>query len=94
MPEANESKLEVLETAMKAVRERGDYYGPPAEHFARTIGAINALLGHKFSQQLEPADWAVMMMCDKLARHQHRPKIDNLVDVAGYAGCMNACGSI
>jgi hypothetical protein len=91
--DANELKLEVLETAAQAVRERGDSYGPPAEHFARTVGAINAILGHKLNEPLTPADWGVMMICDKLARHQHRPKVDNLVDVAGYAGCMNACGA-
>ena len=89
---ANTMKLEVLEAAVEAVKERGEYYGPPGEHFARTVGAINAIMGHKLKVPLTASDWGVMMICDKLARNQHRPKVDNLVDVAGYAGCMNACG--
>jgi len=78
-----------LETALAAVRERHGNYGPPADHFSRTVGLVNALLGDKLRQPLTVADWAQVMICDKLARHQgpgkHR---DNPVDIAGYAACL------
>lgn len=73
--------LEVVEIT----NERGKYYGPPAQHFARTVGMINALYGTSF----RPEDWAKFMILDKLARDAERPKGDNCKDIAGYAGCLH-----
>lgn len=73
--------LEVVEIT----NERGKYYGPPAQHFARTVGMINALYGTSF----KPEDWAKFMIIDKLARDAERPKGDNCKDIAGYAGCLH-----
>jgi hypothetical protein len=78
----------LLLDAAAAVRERGESYGDPQTHFARTVGAINAILAHKLREPLTPADWGICMILDKCAREQHSPKRDNMTDVAGYAGCV------
>ena len=78
----------LLLDAAAAVRERGESYGDPQTHFARTVGAINAVLKHKLREPLTPADWGICMILDKCAREQHSPKRDNMTDVAGYAGCV------
>ena len=78
----------MLEQTIEAVKNRGKYYGPPGEHFARTVGAINALFSAKLKEPLTEADWAQFMIIDKLAREQERAKPDNAVDMAGYAACL------
>lgn len=90
---ANRMKAEIISEAAKIVQDRGDSYGPPAEHFGRTIGAINAIFAGKLREPLTPADWAMFMIIDKLARQQERGKYDNLLDVIGYAACAHACGA-
>lgn len=82
-------KTEILEQAIRTTRERGEHYGPPSEHFARTVGMINALIGHKLREPLTPADWATFMILDKLSRDQARPKVDNDLDGIGYFACRH-----
>ena len=77
-------RQQLLLECVDIVAERGRYYGPPAAHFARTVGMINALYGTNF----KPEDWAKMMILDKLARDMERPKDDNCKDIAGYAACL------
>ena len=84
-------KEALLNEAIDAVSLRGQTYGSANHHFARTIGAINAMFKHKFNEDLTPSDWAMMMMIDKIAREQHTPKRDNAVDIAGYAACLAQC---
>lgn len=79
---------QLLLDAATAVRERGEAYGKPSEHFARTVGAVNAVFAHKLREPLTPADWGIVMILDKCAREQHSPKRDNMVDAAGYAACV------
>jgi hypothetical protein len=81
----------LLDETARTIRQRRQTYGPAAEHFARTVGAINAIMGHKLREPLTVADWAQIMILDKLARHQERPHHDNLVDTAGYAACWAEC---
>lgn len=78
----------LLLDAAAATRERGLSYGSPRDHFARTVGAINAIFAHKVREPLTPADWGMFMVLDKLAREQNLPKRDNMTDVAGYAACV------
>jgi len=78
----------LLLDAAAATRERGASYGSPRDHFARTVGAINAIFAHKLCEPLTPADWGMFMVLDKLAREQHAPKRDNMIDAAGYAACV------
>lgn len=83
----------LLEAAIRITNDRRSNYGPPLEHFARTVGMVNALFAHKLREPLTVADWAAIMLCDKLARHQGTtPTIDTIVDLAGYAACMYECG--
>jgi hypothetical protein len=80
---------ELLDTATRTVRQRRSTYGPPAEHFAKTVAAVNAIFGHKLLAPLTIADWAQIMILDKLARHQGKAKSsDTPVDLAGYAACL------
>lgn len=83
------AKEEILRDAIKTTRERGESYGPPAEHFARTVGMINALFARKLREPLTPADWATFMILDKLSRDQERPKRDNDLDGIGYFACRH-----
>lgn len=77
-------RAQMLRRAADVTIERGQAYGPPSQHFARTVGLINALYGTSF----KPEDWGKMIMLDKLARDWETPKDDNLVDIAGYAACI------
>ena len=80
---------ELLETATEVIRQRRQTYGPPREHFAKTVAAVNAIFSHKFREPLTEADWAQIMILDKLARHQGASKsADTPVDLAGYAACL------
>lgn len=88
-PDEPSQAVMTLETALAAVRQRHGNYGPPGEHFARTVGLVNALLQTKLREPLTTADWAQIMICDKLARHQGPGRHDdNPVDIAGYAACL------
>lgn len=82
---------QLLDTAKRTIQERRQTYGPASEHFRRTVGAINAVFASKLREPLTVADWAQIMILDKLARHQEKPHHDNLVDTAGYAACWAEC---
>lgn len=82
---------QLLNESIQAVRDRRQNYGDPSAHFARTVGAINAIFAHKLREPLTEDDWAQIMILDKLSRHQGRPIDDNPRDVAGYAGCWWEC---
>lgn len=79
----------LLETARETVRARRKTYGPCTEHFARTVGAINAIFSHKLREPFTSAEWAQVMILDKLAREQEQPHPDNAVDSAGYSACWH-----
>jgi hypothetical protein len=78
---------QVIKDALDAVRDRRRRYGPPGEHFARTVGMLNALFAHKLREPFTPRDWATIMQLDKLARDAHMPQHDNNVDSIGYTAC-------
>ena len=78
----------LLETAIAVTIDRRANYSPPAEHFSRTVGAINAVFAHVLRRPLTATDWACFMALDKLARFNgDRPTLDQLTDLAGYAAC-------
>ena len=82
----------LLATAQATIRQRRGTYGPPRQHFAKTVAAVNAIFGHKLLEPLTEADWAQIMILDKLARHQGtRRSADTPVDLAGYAACLHEC---
>lgn len=72
---------------------RGEDYGHPRDHFSRTLSLARIVLGDQTTLgELRDEDWAVLMVCDKLARwsetKEHR---DSIADVAGYAECYLMC---
>jgi hypothetical protein len=76
---------QLLLSALAAVRDRRSKYGPPTEHFTITANLVNAAFGTTFTA----ADWAVIMVLDKVARHMGPTKTDDTpIDVAGYAACL------
>lgn len=83
------SAAAMLAETQRVTVERRETYGPCQEHFARTVGAINAIFASKLREPLTPADWGLMMILDKSARHQGPNRSDDtLVDIAGYAGLV------
>lgn len=85
----------MLAHAKSVIRQRRSTYGPPKSHFAKTVAAVNAIFAHKLTEPLTVADWAQIMILDKLARHQGTRKSDDTpVDVAGYAACLAECESV
>lgn len=83
------SRARLLIKAADTVVERGRHYGPPREHFERTVRAALALMPDLFARPPEPEDWAKLMIIDKLARDAEVAKEDNAIDIAGYAACMH-----
>lgn len=77
-----------LHSAIAAVRDRHGKYGPPTQHFGKTAALVNAAFGTTFTA----ADWALVMVLDKIAR-QLGPEAteDAAVDIAGYAACHEEC---
>lgn len=78
---------QLLESATDAIEDRHAIYDHPSRHFARTIGAINAIFAHKLREPFEPHDWPIIMSLDKFAREQGSIHPDNPVDVVGYMAC-------
>ena len=84
--------VQLLDTARAAVLDRHRVYGPPQEHFARTVGMVNSLFASVLKRPLTTSDWARIMLLDKLSRDLGpRPHPDNAVDLAGYAACLAEC---
>ena len=83
---------QLLQTAIRTVAQRRATYGPPREHFSRTVAAVNAIFSKKLAEPLTEADWAQIMILDKLARAQgDAPNPDTTIDLAGYAACLAEC---
>jgi hypothetical protein len=81
---------QTLQWAIEAVRDRHTKYGPPVEHFGRTASLVNAAFGTTFT----PADWALVMVLDKVSRLRGpTPTTDGGIDIAGYASCYEECRS-
>lgn len=93
-PEGPPVAVQLLDTARAAVLDRHRVYGPPQEHFARTVGMVNSLFASVLKRPLTTSDWARIMLLDKLARDLGpRPHTDNAVDLAGYAACLAECNA-
>lgn len=61
--------------------DRNASYGHPLDDFRRTAKMWEAILGIA----IRPEQVGLCMIAVKLSRECHRPKRDNLVDIAGYA---------
>jgi hypothetical protein len=79
---------QTLRDAIATIRDRHGKYGPPVEHFGRTASLVNAAFGTQFSA----ADWALVMVLDKIARQLGTAATDDAaIDIAGYAACHQEC---
>ena len=82
----------LLHQAIEVIRDRRPKYGGPLAHFSKTVGMINAAFADVLKRPLTPADWAVIMTLDKVARHMGPSKTtDTPIDLAGYAACLAEC---
>lgn len=73
----------------EVIRDRRPKYGGPQKHFARTVGMVNAAFADVLKRPLTEADWATIMILDKIARFRGpNATIDGPVDIAGYAACL------
>jgi hypothetical protein len=79
---------QTLRDAIATIRDRHGKYGPPTEHFSRTASLVNAAFGTTFTA----ADWALVMVLDKIARQMGTAATDDAaIDIAGYAACHQEC---
>ena len=79
---------QTLRDAIATIRDRHGKYGPPTEHFGRTASLVNAAFGTTFTA----ADWALVMVLDKIARQLGTAATDDAaIDIAGYAACHQEC---
>lgn len=84
----------LLLAAVEAVtKQRNNEYGPPTQDFDRTAALWSVLFRNKIGDQdFQASDVAVAMIALKLSRITWSPeKMDNWLDVAGYAGCGWEC---
>lgn len=80
----------VLEEAARVTsRDRHDVYGHPADDYARTAAMWGAYLGHPVTAEQA----MVCMILVKVSRLAYTPgHRDSLVDIAGYARCIEMLG--
>lgn len=82
----------ILEEAQRLTHgDRNADYGHPLDDYTRTAALVSAMLAHKLKEPITAAEMALAMCCVKLSRQVHRPKRDNLVDLAGYAWVADRC---
>jgi len=78
----------VLEEAARIVDgDRRADYGHPADNHRRTAAMWSAYLG----VGITPRQVCMLNALQKIGRDAHRPKRDNLVDLAGWARNAELC---
>ena len=83
--ETEMTRKEVLEQAEKCVNgSREEDYGSPEHNFDRIAKMWNAYLGDNI---VDAHDVAMMLSLLKIARARSGRKMDNYIDLAGYAAC-------
>ena len=78
-------RAEILEQARKCVcGDREQDYGTPESNFSNIAKLWTAYKDVKFT----PKDVAIMMLMVKIARiKSNHAKLDNWIDICGYASC-------
>lgn len=81
------TRAEILETARKCVcGQREEDYGSPEDNF-QIIANLWELYLDAVGHPLGAHDVANMMILLKVARNAGGSKLDNWIDIAGYAAC-------
>ena len=91
MPDGHEQTPaeQLCEKTAAVIRDRRPRYGGPKHHFARTVGMVNAAFAEVLKRPLTEADWATIMILDKVARFRGPGStVDGPIDIAGYAACL------
>lgn len=83
----SEHKSILVESEKLVHGDRNDSYGHPLDDFKRTAKMWSAILGI----EIDPEQVGLCMIAVKLSRECHKPKRDNLVDIAGYAETVEWC---
>jgi len=79
----------ILQEAQRLVfSDRNETYGDPLQDYTRTIELFKIMVGDKNVMELTPQDGVTFMICVKLSREAWIHKTDNLVDLCGYAACL------
>jgi hypothetical protein len=78
------------EAALLTAGDRQRDYDHPLPNHARIARLWNAYLASRRDPHgaISPEDVATMMILLKIARQVYTPKRDNLVDICGYARCL------
>jgi len=79
----------LLEAERLTNQDRRSTYGHPLDDYTRTAALFNAAFAHKLKEDLSPEDLMLVMILVKVSRQVNQPKRDNLVDLAGYANCID-----
>ena len=92
-PDVTPLSESVLQEAQRLIHgDRGAFYGPPGEDFAKTAKMISGLLLPKLTSEVTTREAILIMVLVKCSREVNRPKRDNAVDIAGYAGLLEMIG--
>lgn len=78
----------ILEEAIKVTQNRQVAYDKPEDNFKRIADFWETHRLNKTHEEITPADVAQMMILMKIAREMWSHKIDNPIDIAGYAHCL------
>ena len=97
----NPAAADILDEVKELLRQRGNKYGPAREHFFRTCSLLQVVFSEEHFKRMAdraeegafpitPFDWALIMICDKLARLSNPRQMesddhgDTLDDIIGY----------
>ena len=81
----------VLEEAQSLIYgDRQQSYGSAKQNFKDTATGWSVILSKRNEDYVEvtPEDVAMMMVWLKVCRQNNKPGRDNIVDICGYAGCV------
>jgi len=71
--------------------DRNEDYGAPIEDFTRAWDIYdmmdNPVPAEFLPEELKAKEWAKLNIAQKISRQLHKPKDDNLIDLAGYVLC-------
>ena len=78
-----------LNEAKATIEDRGIDYGHPSDNMQRTARLLSAYL----EMPIHDYQVAGIMVLVKLARTMETSKVDNYIDMCGYASIMGQCHS-